>query len=45
MIFLSSDGPADYRIYVRSRTFSAREAAALVVGASGGHHRVAAASL
>ena len=37
--------PADYRIFVRSRTFSARDAAALVVGAGGGHHRVEAASL
>jgi hypothetical protein len=33
VIFLSNDGPADYRIFVRSNTFSEREAAALVVGA------------
>ncbi|HET7885324.1 MAG TPA: hypothetical protein VFL62_03775 [Bradyrhizobium sp.] len=33
VIYLSNDGPADYRIFVRSRTFSMREAAALVVGA------------
>jgi hypothetical protein len=33
VIFLSNDGPADYRIFVRSNTFSQREAAALVVGA------------
>ena len=44
IIYLSQDGPADYRIFVRSRTFSVRDAAALVVGAGGGH-RVAAASL
>jgi hypothetical protein len=41
VIYLSPNGPADYRIYVRSKTFTAREAAALIVGASGGHHRVA----
>jgi len=44
IIYLSQDGPADYRIFVRSRKFSVRDAAALVVGAGGGH-RVAAASL
>lgn len=36
VIYLSTDGPADYRIYVRSKTFSQREAAALLVGAHGG---------
>jgi hypothetical protein len=45
VIYLSPDGPADYRIFVRSKTFSAREAAALIVGASGGHRRLEAASL
>ena len=45
VIYLSQDGPADYRIYVRSKTFSARDAAALVVGAGGEHRRLAAASL
>ena len=45
VIYLSPDGPADYRIFVRSRSFSAREAAALIVGANGGHRRLAAASL
>ena len=45
VIYLTKDGPADYRIYVRSKTFSARDAAALIVGAHGGHHRVTAASL
>ena len=45
VIYLSPDGPADYRIYVRSYSFSARAAAALIVGARGGHHRLEAASL
>ena len=45
VIYLSQDGGADYRIYVRSNRFTAREAAALIVGASGGHPRMAAASL
>jgi hypothetical protein len=45
IIYLSHDGPADYRIYVRSRTFSVRDAAALVVGAGGGHRAQQAASL
>ncbi len=44
VIYLSPDGPADYRIFVQSKTFSAREAAALLVGA-GGAHRVQAAAL
>jgi hypothetical protein len=44
VIYLSARGPADYRIYVSSRTFSAQEAAALIVGA-GGHRRLEAASL
>jgi hypothetical protein len=45
VIYLSHDGPADYRIFVRSKTFTARDAAALIVGASGGHRRLQAASL
>jgi hypothetical protein len=47
VIYLSPDGPADYRIFVRSKTFSARDAAALVVGAGHGgpRHRLDAASL
>lgn len=45
IIYLSRDGEADYRIFVRSKTFSARDAAALIVGANGGHARTAAASL
>jgi hypothetical protein len=45
VIYLSLDGPANYRIFVRSKTFSERDAAALIVGASGGHRRLEAASL
>jgi len=45
VIYLTPDGPADYRIFVRSKSFTTHEAAALVVGASGGHPRLAAASL
>ncbi|MGZ5836873.1 MAG: hypothetical protein ACXWJ5_11810 [Xanthobacteraceae bacterium] len=45
VIYLSPDGPADYRIFVRSKRFTARDAAALIVGARGGPTRVAAASL
>ncbi|MGY4628466.1 hypothetical protein [Bradyrhizobium sp. USDA 4486] len=45
VIYLSTEEPADYRIYVRSRTFSQREAAALIVGARGGHRHFQAASL
>lgn len=37
VIYLSQDGGADYRIFVQSRTFSARDAAALVVGAGRGN--------
>jgi hypothetical protein len=33
VIYLSHEGPAEYRIFVRSKTFSLRDAAALVVGA------------
>ena len=45
VIYLSTEGPADYRVYVRSKTFSQREAAALIVGARGGHRHLQAASL
>jgi hypothetical protein len=45
IIYLSTEGGADYRIFVRSKTFSLREAAALVVGANAGRARMAAASL
>jgi hypothetical protein len=42
VIYLSPNGPADYRIFVKSKSFTAREAAALIVGAGGGHPRLAA---
>jgi hypothetical protein len=45
VIYLSAEGPADYRIFVHSKRFTARDAAALVVGAGGGRSRLAAASL
>ncbi|WFU41132.1 hypothetical protein QA640_00865 [Bradyrhizobium sp. CB82] len=45
VIYLFSAGPADYHIYVRSKTFSARDAAALIVGAAGEHRHLQAASL
>ena len=45
VIYLSPDGPADYRVFVRSKTFTARDAAALVVGAGGGQRRLVDASL
>ena len=45
VIYLSPDGPADYRIFVHSKSFSARDAAVLIVGARGSPHRLAAASL
>jgi hypothetical protein len=45
VIYLSHDGPADYRIFVRSKTFSQREAAALVVGAGIANRPLKSASL
>jgi hypothetical protein len=45
VIYLSPDGPADYRIFVHSKRFTPRDAAALIVGASGVPSRLAAASL
>jgi hypothetical protein len=45
VIYLSKNGPADFRIFVRSKTFTARDAAALIVGAGDGHHHLIAASL
>ena len=42
-IYLSTEPNADYRIFVRSGSFSAEQAAALIVGAHGGlSHMVAA---
>jgi hypothetical protein len=45
VIYLSPDGNADYRIFVQSKHFTPREAAALIVGAGGGHAHMAAAAL
>ena len=45
VIYLSRDGPADYRIFVSSKTCSPLDAAALLVGARGERHRIEAASL
>ena len=45
VIYLSRDGPADYRIFVSSKSFSLLDAAALIVGARSDRHRVQAASL
>ena len=46
VIFLSRDDrPADYRIFVPSKRFSAREAAALIVGAHGQRPHLADAAL
>ena len=45
VIYLSHDGNADYRIFVRSKHFTPREAATLIVGAGGGHARMASAAL
>ena len=45
VIYLSRDGPADYRIFVSSKSFSLLDAAALIVGARGEPDRAEAASL
>jgi hypothetical protein len=46
VIYLSHEGgPADYRVFVRSKRFTAREAAALIVGAHGQRPRLADAML
>lgn len=45
VIYLSSDGPADFKVFVQSKTFTARDAAALIVGANASRARLAAASL
>jgi len=42
-IYLSSEPNADYRIFVHSGSFTAQQAAALIVGARGGHTHVAQA--
>jgi hypothetical protein len=45
VIYLTSDGPADYRIFVQSKTFSMLDAAALIVGARGARPNARSASL
>jgi hypothetical protein len=40
-IYLSTDADADYRIFVQSGSFTPQQAAALIVGARGGHSHVA----
>ena len=45
VIFLTRDGAADYRIFVRSRTFTLKQAAALLVGASGRDAPITTASI
>jgi hypothetical protein len=45
VIYLSQDGNADYRIFVRSKQFTPREAAALIVGARGTPSHIATAAL
>ena len=45
VIYLSQDGVADYRIFVRSKRMTAREAAALIVGARSPPARLAKATL
>jgi hypothetical protein len=42
VIYLTDSGRADYRIYVRSRSFTPRDAAALIVGARRQQPRLAA---
>jgi hypothetical protein len=43
VIYLSHDDKADYRIFVKSNSFTARDAAAMIVGASRDRARVTAA--
>jgi hypothetical protein len=45
VIYLTQDGPADYRIFVQSKTFSMLDAAALIVGARSTQPRARSASL
>jgi hypothetical protein len=45
VIYLTHEGPAEYRIFVRSKTFSQHDAAALIVGAGIAKHPLEAASL
>jgi hypothetical protein len=43
VIYLAPAGPADYRVFVRSKRFTARDAAALIVGAHGERPQLTAA--
>jgi hypothetical protein len=45
VIYMTQDAKADYRIYVRSRTFTPQEAAALIVGAHVDPQDIATGSL
>jgi len=45
VIYLSEGGPAEYRIFVRSKQITEREAAALIVGARSPPARLAKATL
>ena len=45
LIYLSNEPDADYRIFVQSRSFTPRDAAALIVGANPGRGRMAQAAL
>ena len=45
VIHLTQTGPANYRIFVRSKTFTPRDAAALIVGAGGERRHLEAAAL
>jgi hypothetical protein len=44
LIYLAQDGPADYRVFVRSDRFSVRDWAALIVGAHAHDQRIAEAA-
>lgn len=44
LVYLSREDGADYRIYVVSDRTSLQQAAALIVAARGGHHRITAAA-
>lgn len=45
VIYMTPDGPADYRIFVHSKTFSMLDAAALIVGARIGHGKGSSTAL
>lgn len=45
VIYVTPNGPADYRIFVQSKTFSMLDAAALIVGARVGHAKAQSAAL